>query len=61
MAGLVIVICLLMLIALFVVLRYEGNAERESRHGELREPLQTGIWRGIKEDVRNLLGRLRKA
>lgn len=54
MAGLVLLICLLLLVGLFVLLRYERYARRGSQHGELQEPLLQGVKRGIEEDLKRL-------
>lgn len=54
MSGVIIIVCLLLVLALFVALRYEGYAKRSKERGELEEPLLTGIARGVRTDLRKL-------
>lgn len=49
-----LIVCLVLLVALFMLLRYESHAERGEEHGELLEPLKDGLWRGFRADLRKL-------
>lgn len=55
----VIVVILLMLLALFVLLRYERFAHRDRETGALDESLFTGIKLGLADDWRRIRGRPR--
>ena len=55
----VIGVILLMLLALFVLLRYERYAHRDKETGALDESLFTGIKLGLADDWRRIKGHLR--
>jgi hypothetical protein len=47
----VIVVILLMLAALFFILRYDKYAKRDEKHGRLQEGLWKAWGRGLKHDL----------
>lgn len=57
MIAVVLILCLLMLGALFFALRYEKEAKRGKEHGELQESLWAAMRRGAARDLRRVTRR----
>lgn len=54
MEFIIILICAVLLLALFLLLRYEKFSQREPEHGSLTEPLYNAVIRGLKEDIKSI-------